>query len=390
MWRSSRLLLRQALLIALLLIALPSFSAAQAQDGFAKWEKFDFAKQAIELTQIQEMPLEELRLLRGLVFGRHGRIFKDADIRDYLKDRPWFKPDPNFQNSQLNETEQKNLDIIREAEAQKHEFIQPGDLRFHRDKPFTLEQLGEHTAGEWRIMRAEVEAIHGKRFDEEPWLQQYFEERYWYAPNSQYDSKQLSAIERRNIQTIAAAQKKQRHLAISPGDMELFENQLLTEKMLHGLSLHELRLLRNEVYARHGRTFGPAWLQQHFSFQPWYTPVEEGQKPSELSAIEKQNVETIVAYEKKLHDELSTKPVSRAVLEGLFLEDARKLRSEIYARRGKIFKDKNLQKYFASLDWYQPDSSYSDKSLTQIERKNAAVILAYERKADSVLNAVEG
>ncbi|HEX8000179.1 MAG TPA: YARHG domain-containing protein [Pyrinomonadaceae bacterium] len=390
MFRSSRLLLRQALLIALLLVALPSFSAAQAQDGFEKWEKFDFAKQAVELTQIREMPLEELRLLRGLVFGRHGRIFKDADIRDYLKDRPWFKPAPNFQNSQLNETERKNLDIIREAEAQKHEFIQPGDLRFYRDKPFTLEQLGEHTAGEWRILRAEVEAIHGKRFDEEPWLQQYFEERYWYAPNAQYDPKQLSAVERRNIQTIAAAQKKQRHLAISPGDMELFENQLLTEKMLNGLSLHELRLLRNEVYARHGHVFTAAWLQQHFFFQPWYAPVEEGQKPSELSAIEKQNVETIVAYEKKLHDELSTQPVSRAVLEGLFLEDARKLRSEIYARRGKIFKDKNLQKYFASLDWYKPDQSYSDKSLTQLERKNAAVILAYERKADSVLNAVEG
>jgi hypothetical protein len=390
MWRSSRLSLRRSLLVALLLIALPLLSTAQTPDGFQQWEKFDFAKQAVELSQIKEMPLEELRLLRGLVFGRHGRVFKDADIRDYLKDRPWFKPNPDFQNSQLNDTERKNLDIIREAEAQKHEFIQPGDLRFHRDKPFTLEQLGEHTAGEWRILRAEVEAIHGKRFDEEPWLQQYFAERYWYAPNSQYDPKQLSTVERQNIQTIAAAQKKQRRVALSPGDMELFENQLLTEKMLHGLGLHELRLLRNEVYARHGRTFGAAWLQQHFSFQTWYTPVEEGQQPSELSAIEKQNVETIVAYEKKLRDELSTKPVSRSLLEGLFLEDARKLRSEIYARHGKIFKDKTLQKYFASLDWYKPDPRYSDNSLTRIERKNAALILAYERKADSVLNAVEG
>jgi hypothetical protein len=160
--------------------------------------------------------------------------------------------------------------------------------------------------------------------------------------------------------------------------------------MLSGLSLHELRLLRNEVYARHGRTFGPAWLQQYFDFQPWYTPREEGQQPGELSAIEKQNVEIIVAYEKKMHDELSMKPISRASLEGLFAEDARKLRSEIYARHGKVFKDKSLQKYFASLDWYKPDPRYGDQSLSQTERKNAAAILAYERKADSVLNAVEG
>jgi hypothetical protein len=172
--------------------------------------------------------------------------------------------------------------------------------------------------------------------------------------------------------------------------MELFENQPITEQMLRGLSLHELRLLRNEVYARHGRSFGPAWLQQYFDFQSWYRPAEDGQKPSELSAVERQNVDTIVAYEKKLHDELGAKAVSRTMLEGLFLEDARKLRSEIYARHGKVFKDKSLQKYFTSLDWYKPDPQYSDKALSTIERKNAAIILAYERKADSVLNAVEG
>lgn len=390
MWRGTRSLLRHSLLIVSLLFAHSMLSPARAQAGIQEWEKFDFSKQAIELAQIQELPLEDLRLLRGMVFGRHGRVFKDADIRDYLKDRPWFKPDPNFQNSLLNETERRSLDVIREAEAKKHDFIQPGDLRFHRQRPFTVEQLGEHTAGEWRILSAEVEAIHGKRFDEEPWLQQYFEERYWYAPVAQYDPKQLSRIERQNLQTLAAAQKKQRHLALSPGDMEFFEHQLITEKMLSGLSLHELRLLRNEVYARHGRTFGPAWLQQYFYFQPWYSPHEEGQKPTELSAIEKQNVAAIVAYEKRLRDELSTKPVSRSLLEGLFLEDARKLRSEIYARHGKVFKDKSLQNYFASLDWYQPDPNYSDRVLTPVEKKNAAVILAYERKAGSVLNAVEG
>ncbi len=390
MWRSFQPLFRRFILTAFVLFACPLLAMAQSQADFEKWEKFDFAQQAVEYAQLQEMPLEDLRLLRGLVFGRHGRVFKDADIHDYLKARPWFKPNPDFQNSLLNDTERTNLDIIREAEAQKHDFVEPGDLRFHRDKPFTVEQLGEHTAGEWRILSAEVEAIHGKRFDTEPWLQQYFEERYWYAPDPQYDPKQLSRVERQNLQTIAAAQKKQRHLAISPGDMELFERQVITEKMLHGLSLHELRLLRNEVYARHGRTFGPAWLQQHFDFQPWYRPREEGQKPTELSATEKQNVETIVAYERKLHDELSAKPISRSLLEGLFSEDALRLRNEIYARHGKIFKDKSLQKYFASLEWYTPDPNYSDRSLSAIEKRNAAVIQAYERKADSVLNAVEG
>jgi YARHG domain len=172
--------------------------------------------------------------------------------------------------------------------------------------------------------------------------------------------------------------------------MELFQTTALTEAMLAGLSLHELRLMRNEFYARKGRTFSALWLQQHFDFQPWYKRVEEGQQPAELSPVEKQNVETIVAVEKSLRAELSEKPVSRRILEGLFIEDARKLRNEIYARHGKVFKDKTTQKYFESFDWYKPDPKFNESSLSKIERKNYAAILAYERKATSMMDVIEG
>ncbi len=245
--------------------------------------------------------------------------------------------------------ERRNLDVIREAEAAQHDNIQPGDLRFYQNRIFTTKQLGEHTGAEWRVLRAEIEAIHGKRFDDEIWLQQYFEERYWYEASPQYDPKTLSTIEQKNLQTIITAQKKQRHVAVSPGDMEIFQTTALTEEMLAGLSLHELRLMRNEFYARHGRTFSAMWLQQYFDFQPWYKAIEEGQQPAELSPIEKQNVETVVLVEKRLREELGTKLVSTRILEGLFIEDARKLRDEIYARHGKVFKDKNVQKYFEKL-----------------------------------------
>jgi hypothetical protein len=391
MLRKFRLPLYGTLVIALLLGFQPFFSQARAASELKEWESFDFAKNTIQLKQLEGLSLDDLKIMRGIIFGRHGRIFKDADIKRYLAERPWFKPDPNFQNSMLNETERRNLDIIREAEARRHEFIEPGDLRFYRDRPFTIKQLGEHTGGEWRVLGAEVEAIHGKRFDDEPWLQKYFEERYWYSSDPRYDAKQLSEIERRNIQTILSAQKKQRRLAISPGDMELFQDHSITEEMLKGLSLYELRLLRNEVYARRGMIFGPAWLSQYFYAQPWYEPsTEENPKTPELGPIEKQNVETIVTYERKLHDELNTRPITRGMLEGMFREDARKLRNEIYARHGKVFKEKELRNYFSGQEWYRPDPGYTDASLSAIERKNAAAILAYERKADSVNDAIEG
>jgi len=199
----------------------------------------------------------------------------------------------------------------------------------------------------------------------------------------------LSATERRNLTAIEAAQRKQRRAAISPGDMELFESRLVMEDMLRGLSLYELRLLRNEIYARRGRQFRTEWLSQYFYSQPWYDPREDNKEP-ELSDTEKKNVDTIVAFERKLKDSLSQQPIPKGLLEGMFLEDARKLRQEIYARHGKVFRDKWLQKYFASFDWYKANPNYSDAALTAVERQNIASIAAYEKKAASVMDAVEG
>ena len=378
-------LLRVAVLFSIALTT----TVARAQDRLQPWENFDFRTTSIKRAQILGMELYELKLLRGFIFGRHGRVFKDAEIRLYLQDRQWYKPDPNFQNSSLNKMERQNLDVIREAEASKHETVQPGDMRYWRTRLLTTKKLGTHSGAEWKVLSAEVEAIHGKKFEDEPWLQQYFDERYWYSAGDKYDPKQLSAIEQKNLQLISLAEKKQRNVAVAPGDMELFENRLLTAEMLRGLSLYELRLLRNEIYARHGRSFRSQWLSQYFFSQPWYSP-DDNFKDEELSGSDKQNVETIVAYENQVHEALSTQPITRSVLAGLFVEDAAKMRQEIYARRGKVFKEPWLQQYFASFDWYKADPNFADSSLSAVEKQNIATIAAYEKKAVSEMSVIEG
>lgn len=373
----------------LLVVQAASVLSVRAQDSVKALESFDFAKQMLQPKQLADLEAWELELLRGVVFGRHGRIFKDPQIKNYLAERAWYKPDPQFKNSVLNDIEHKNLDLIRIAEAEKHDQIQPGDMRYWQARLIPKDKLGEHSAAEWRILRAEIEAIHGRRFDDQPWMQEYFTERYWYEPSDNYDAKQLSDIERRNIAAIDAAQKKQRQVGVSPGDMALFQTTPVSEELLRGLGLYELRLLRNEVYARRGRNFQTAWLAQYFYGQSWYEPSESF-SDADLTGVEKQNVETIVRYENRLKEELSTKPVSQKLLDGLFLEDARKLRHEILARHGKVFKDKWLQTYFTSFPWYKPDPKFKETSLNAVEKRNVAAILAYEKKATSVLDAIEG
>jgi len=164
--------------LALVLISFLFVGQANSQDPPARWTNFDFAKQSLRSANLARASLYELKLMRGIVFGRHGRIFKDAEIQLYLKEQDWYTPNAAFQNSMLNNTERRNLDLIRIAEASKHPNVEPGDMRYWQTRPLTVKKLGTHSGAEWLVLRSEVEAIHGKRFSE-PWLQRYFEERYW-------------------------------------------------------------------------------------------------------------------------------------------------------------------------------------------------------------------
>jgi YARHG domain len=67
-------------------------------------------------------------------------------------------------------------------------------------------------------------------------------------------------------------------------------------------------------------------------------------------------------------------------LNKLSLKQLRLLRNEFYARRGRIFKSKDLSKYFKSKQWYAPNTEFKDSDLTILEKENIKTILDYESK----------
>ena len=73
----------------------------------------------------------------------------------------------------------------------------------------------------------------------------------------------------------------------------------LTASDLAGLTKNQLRILRNEIYARHGRRFNDASLQQYFDSQPWYQGTIAPAQFDEgvLSEVEKANIDLIKKYE---------------------------------------------------------------------------------------------
>lgn len=73
----------------------------------------------------------------------------------------------------------------------------------------------------------------------------------------------------------------------------------LTAADLAGLTKEQLRLARNEIYARHGRMFNSQDLQDYFNSQSWYTPSIPADSFDEnsLNEIEKYNAKFIKQYE---------------------------------------------------------------------------------------------
>ena len=174
---------RKILLLGILLI----FSTVLfAQDNVKKYANFDFTKKLVTKAELTKLEHYDLQLLRGIVFGKRGRVFIEKEIQDYLTKQSWYKPRSNFKNSLLTVNERKNIDLIREAEAVNHDAVEPGDLRFWMKKEIPDEKIYTNSAADWSVMIAEFEAIHGKTFPEQEWLQKYFDERYWYKRNPTY------------------------------------------------------------------------------------------------------------------------------------------------------------------------------------------------------------
>lgn len=75
--------------------------------------------------------------------------------------------------------------------------------------------------------------------------------------------------------------------------------RLLTTRDVTGKSTYQLYLMRNEIFARHGRPFKRADLQEYFHSQSWYQ-VNPNYTDALLSPVEQRNVAFILKRERAL------------------------------------------------------------------------------------------
>lgn len=76
---------------------------------------------------------------------------------------------------------------------------------------------------------------------------------------------------------------------------------------LRGYSNWQLTLMRNEIYARHGRPFDNPTIRAHFMSQGWYSP-NSNYRESWLTRLESNNAAAIASYQKRVYGTPATRP----------------------------------------------------------------------------------
>jgi hypothetical protein len=81
-----------------------------------------------------------------------------------------------------------------------------------------------------------------------------------------------------------------------PGIYPEGSKRLLRVTDIQGLNKWDLKVMRNEIFARHGYIFKTQEMKDYFGTQPWYAP-RYANIESMLSDTEKKNVKFIQSYE---------------------------------------------------------------------------------------------
>ncbi len=177
-------------------------------------------------------------------------------------------------------------------------------------REFTAAQLQSLGLLQLYLARNEIFARHGYDFST-PMLQRYFAAQPWYQRRPGMKNPELSRIESRNSDLILQVEKSKGGPFIAgkiqlpdqggskpaPDVFAYSSKQMIPRPALERLTLPQLSIARNEIYARHGYPFRSKTLQQFFARKPGYRRNPAATDP-DFNAVEKQNLWLIKKLER--------------------------------------------------------------------------------------------
>ena len=226
---------------------------------------------ALTKEDLANRTLRELTLMRNTVYARAGHPFRKKWLHDYFAAQPWYKPLAKDDDKKITAVDRANVKLIAQAEEGQNR----ADLDKRRDEILARQRAGKGTPE---------------------------------------DEIELGILNTR-LGTYKAAEAK----AKPPSDVSPLEDpsqldHVIDVKQLSNLSRRDLRLVRNTIYARHGRRFKSSLLQSYFDTMEWYKPIDDF-KDSMLSKIDTTNVKLVRSVEDSLGGPLSDGDERRDLME---------------------------------------------------------------------------
>jgi hypothetical protein len=193
--------------------------------------------------------LRELSLLRNTIYARTGNVFRRPWLAEHFKAQAWYKPGNKPEQVEVPKLDRENAEKIGEYDAK-----------------LTKEQLEK--------MLAEVEARAS-------------------APRPE-DKIELSLLSQRLGRFVGGEAAM-----ASPLEEVARLDKLLSVDDLATLSKRDLRILRNTIYARRGRSFESKVVRGYFETASWYKPRAD-YSDALLSEIDSKNIAIVRSVEDSL------------------------------------------------------------------------------------------
>ena len=258
---------------------------------------------------LQNKSLRELAILRNTIFARYGWSgFRKAWLLEHFQKQPWFKPNPAFSYKLLSEVDRKNVHFI----AVREQSFTERELRLMQDTVFARSGKMFDDTYEWALksgrtvrscdepeepLNEEEDGCTGSHCEGVESRDCYFRSQKWYRPDPKFTEDKLPAEARIELGLISRALGS---FASDTGKLQeglqASLDRILSVTELRQLSLRDLRLLRNTLYARRGRPFKSKILQSHFTAMSWYHE-DTSYTDARLTDNDKRNIALIRSVE---------------------------------------------------------------------------------------------
>ena len=273
---------------------------------------------------VSGMTADQLRIARNEIYARHGRIFKSADLKSWFEAQAWYKgtvSGDDFDEKVLNDIERANVKFLKEMEEKAPTGSVPAEGIPAQGADEDGDDLEEMNAGATEAVPAAaadgaeddadleemnagaaeaVPAVAADGEEEPTWVEETFVLEPAEDEGDAEEEDDLAEMNGQPAETAAA------EAAVDPSKSNTYvlpdsATKKLTESDVAGLSADQLRIARNEIYARHGMKFKSEDLQAWFGAQAWYQGTVSGSDfdDSVLSETERANVKFLKEMEEK-------------------------------------------------------------------------------------------